>query len=102
MNKETFAFEYSVKANTSKWKHYFAKFSSQDLAQLFENLLYAVGLFYDLGGDRKNSRFLTLMQEQHTHITLEHTKRHYLGYSLGITNQMYLHGLLDDCMYMIA
>lgn len=38
MNKETFAFEYRVKASTSKWERHVAKFSSQDLAQLFENV----------------------------------------------------------------
>lgn len=99
INKEKSAFEYRVKASTSKWKNYFAKLSSQDLARLFENLLYEVGISYDLGADKKNSRFVTLMQEQHTRITFKHIKRQYLVHykSYVFTGTIrWLH--VHDCM----
>lgn len=53
MNRKTFAFECRVKASTSKWEQFFCTVSSQDLAPLLENALYADGLSNDLGGDRE-------------------------------------------------
>lgn len=74
MNRETFVFEYRVKASTSKWKH-FAKFSSQNQHSTLKMCHMQRDFLIILEETEEEFRVLIPIGERQTQSTFKHTER---------------------------